>query len=164
MIFITAGTTNHPFERMDKVVTKLASRFPNENIVYQSKSTKFYSKKNLRIFKEIRYPKFKDYIKDTRVVITHGGPATIFLVLKYCKSKPFVIPREKKLAEHVSDHQVYYARFLAKKNFVKIASGDKNVTNLIISYSKDPEPNMYKGNPHQFEDLLAKLDEWINNF
>lgn len=163
MIFITVGTTDFPFERMDRVVTEVASELPKEDIVYQSKSTKLRSRKNLQIYKELKYPKFLKYIIDTRAIITHGGPATIFLALKNCKSKPFVLPREQKLNEHVSDHQVYYARFLAKKKLVKIASGSEKITNQIIRYMKDPGPNIYNGEPCQLKNLITKLKDWIDN-
>ena len=164
MVFITVGTTDFPFERMDRVVSEVASEFPNEEIVYQSKSTKLRSKNNLQTYKELKYPKFIKYIKGTKAIITHGGPATIFLALKNCKYKPYVLPRKKKLNEHVSDHQVYYARFLAKKKLVKLTSGRENVIKQIIKYCQNPEPNTYSSGPDQLSDLVNKLEKKIDNF
>lgn len=53
-------------------------------------------------------------IADARVVITHGGPATISACLRSNKL-PIVVPRLRKFHEHVDDHQLAYARLLAKR-------------------------------------------------
>lgn len=157
MIFITVGTTDFPFDRVDELVLAMASKFPKETVIYQSKSTNVHSSINLKIFKELKYPIFLKYIKGARVIITHGGPATIFLALTKGKSKPFVLPRKKILNEHVSDHQIHFARFMARKNLVKIADEKKDVLSQLAKYCRNPEKNDYKSDSKRLIGLVTKL-------
>ena len=49
------------------------------------------------------------------IIITHGGPATFMSAITNGK-KPIVVPRQEKFGEHVNDHQVDFARNVAKMN------------------------------------------------
>jgi UDP-N-acetylglucosamine transferase subunit ALG13 len=49
-----------------------------------------------------------------RAMITHGGPASIALALSAGHS-PVVVPRRPDLKEHVDDHQLRFAAWLAER-------------------------------------------------
>lgn len=115
MILITAGTTQYKFDRLDKIASKMSQNHPKQVVIYQSNTTKMKPTKNLRIEKEINFSVFLKIIEKAKIIITHGGPATIFLCLKYGKVKPIIIPRRKKYQEHVNDHQYYFKDFFKSK-------------------------------------------------
>jgi len=78
------------------------------------------------------------YLKKARVVITHGGPATIFLALKHSKNKPLIIPRLPEFKEHVNNHQEIFANFLSREKMVKAILFPENLEKQIGNYLKNP--------------------------
>jgi UDP-N-acetylglucosamine transferase subunit ALG13 len=67
------------------------------------------------------YEEMNDYVKQARVVITHGGPSSFIMPLQYGKV-PIVVPREKRYGEHVNDHQKVFCLEVEKrkKNIIVI--------------------------------------------
>ena len=58
-------------------------------------------------------------------MITHGGPASIALALS-AGHVPVVVPRDPSLHEHVDDHQLRFAAWLAeRRNITVVLSMDK---------------------------------------
>lgn len=95
-----------------------------------------YSK--AEIFKEIPFDQMIQHLGKARVVISHAGPATIFLSSKYSKNKPLVVPRKKEFGEHTDNHQQYYIKSLIRKKLVKGVLSKENLTFQIISYLNQP--------------------------
>ncbi len=60
-----------------------------------------------------------DYMRRARIIVAHGGPATIYQALVSGKI-PWVLPREKRFGEHVNDHQVEFCRFMEQTGLVRI--------------------------------------------
>lgn len=54
-------------------------------------------------------------------VVTHGGPGTI-MDARERGHVPVVVPRDPRLGEHVDDHQLRFARFLAGRGVVTTAT------------------------------------------
>ena len=54
------------------------------------------------------------YVKEARLVITHGGPSSFIMPLQVGKT-PIVVPRQEKYGEHVNDHQLNFAREVEKR-------------------------------------------------
>ena len=119
MIFITVGTTPLPFRRMADLVDRLALvRKHNETIIFQRGDTpSLISGKNIFLYRYLPFMLMQRYIKNARVVICHGGPATIYQVTATGKN-PFVLPRQKRFGEHVNDHQVFYCDMLKKRGII----------------------------------------------
>ncbi|HUS60175.1 MAG TPA: glycosyltransferase [Nevskiaceae bacterium] len=122
MIFITVGTTKFPFTRLLKAVDKVMMNFKKkEKLVVQAGTSDYqFQHQNAQVFREVPFDKMVAFLKKSRQIICHGGPATIFLALKYGKNKPLVVPRTKKFGEHVDNHEVFFARFLKKKKKVAV--------------------------------------------
>lgn len=49
-----------------------------------------------------------------RVIVTHGGPASITLAFSVGR-RPIVVPRDPSRGEHVDDHQIRFARWIAAR-------------------------------------------------
>lgn len=98
LILVSVGSTKFPFSRLTSAVDKL-------------------DKDQYKIFDKFISPdQFIDKIKKADRIIVHGGPVTVFLVVKYAKFMPLIIPRLAKYKEHVDDHQLFFVRYL--KNIV----------------------------------------------
>jgi UDP-N-acetylglucosamine transferase subunit ALG13 len=54
------------------------------------------------------------WANDARVIVTHGGPASITLALSVGR-RPVVVPRDPARGEHVDDHQIRFTRWIAKR-------------------------------------------------
>lgn len=66
-----------------------------------------------------------DMARTARAIVTHGGPASIALALSAGHS-PVVVPRNPALREHVDDHQLRFADWLAtRRNITVVVDMDK---------------------------------------
>lgn len=133
MIFVTVGTTSFPFNRLlkavDQVLVNLSSK--EELIVQKGISGYQFNYSNCQSFSEITFDKMIYFFKSARIVVTHGGPATIYLCLKYCQHKPLVVPRLKKFGEHVDNHQLFFVKFLEKQKLtINLVNIEKEHTTL----------------------------------
>lgn len=121
MILVTVGSTPFPFRRMARFVEHLASiRSSREKIIFQYGHTPpkgILAQTELHPF--MSHEKLMDHMKRARVIICHGGPATIYQALSLGKI-PWALPRQKQFGEHVDDHQVYFCRFMKTKHLVNI--------------------------------------------
>ena len=75
-------------------------------------------------------------VKDARIVITHGGPASFIMPLQIGKT-PIVVPRQHKFDEHINDHQVEFARNVAERMGTIIPVEDiKQLGKIITDYDE----------------------------
>ncbi len=134
MIFITVGTHEQPFERLIKWVDKLVeNKIIKEKVIVQKGYTDF-EPKYCESYPLISYEEMQRYLKDARIVITHGGPASFIAPLAIGKI-PIVVPRKKKFNEHVNDHQLEFTKEVEKrmKNIIVVES-EKELEDAIINY------------------------------
>lgn len=119
MIFITVGTTRFPFVRMAHIFEAVCGcRHKNELIIFQHGATPMETTaNNVVVVPYLNFIMMNRYLRQARVIICHGGPATIYQALSYGKV-PWVLPREKQIGEHVDDHQVCFCRYLERKHHV----------------------------------------------
>lgn len=97
IILISKGTTQNYFYRIDNYFKSI-----NDN--------------QYKIINEFQTPSnLIKLIKTADKIIVHCGPATIFLLTKYARFMPLIIPRLTKYKEHVDDHQLHFVKFLRKK-------------------------------------------------
>jgi hypothetical protein len=126
IILISIGTTEFPFHRV-------TSKLKNLN------------KDKYKIISDILLPdKLVSSIKTTDKIIIHGGPATIYLAVKYARFIPLIIPRLVKYGEHVDNHQLYFVKYLRNKlpdNLKKYFVIDEKVDGLINDYLKEKGVN-----------------------
>ena len=105
MIFVTVGTHEQPFNRLVEYIDNLKGegKLTDEVIIQTGYST--YEPKHCKFSKMLKYNEMVENVKNARIVITHGGPASFIMPLQYGKV-PVVVPRQKRFNEHVYDHQL----------------------------------------------------------
>ena len=164
MIFVTVGTTSFPFDRLLRAVDEAMSdpRKGEELVVQQGVSKYQFKYPKTKTFKELPFDKIISYMKKARMVITHGGPATIFLVLKYCKNKPLVVPRTKKYGEHVDNHELFFAKFLEKKGEIEASFPEEDLPLKIGKYFCQPVKSIAGRENVASRELIKKLIEYTN--
>lgn len=113
MIFCTVGTHEDPFDRLLRALDALPG---DEPIQIQSGYSKYVP---TRCTAESMMPfsRIQSLMQEARIVITHGGPASIMQALSYGKV-PIVVPRQAAFGEHVDDHQVRFASKIADRVLV----------------------------------------------
>ncbi|MFT9457217.1 MAG: glycosyltransferase [Liquorilactobacillus hordei] len=149
MIFVTLGTHEQPFNRVLIEIDLLKkNKVINENVVVQS-GFSTYRMKYCEQYDVITYEQMKKNIKDARIVISHGGPASFLMVLQE-KKVPIVVPRQKRFNEHVNDHQVEFVRqiFEKKKNIIPVYE-ITDLKKVILNYDTvihDVQSNLISNN------------------
>lgn len=119
MIFATVGTHEDPFDRLLKALDALPG---DEEVVVQS-GYSTYAPRRCKAEAMMPYDRVQALMRDARVVVTHGGPASIMQALAHGKV-PIVVPRQAAFGEHVDDHQVRFARRVADRVLVVLDIAD----------------------------------------
>lgn len=114
MIFVTVGTHEQPFNRLIQCVDTLKenSIIKDDVIIQTGYST--YEPKYCKWRKLFPYQEMVEMVRKARIVITHGGPSSFIMPLQMGKI-PIVVPRKYEFNEHVNNHQVEFARNVAKR-------------------------------------------------
>jgi UDP-N-acetylglucosamine transferase subunit ALG13 len=113
VIFATVGTHE---QQMDRLLRALDALPGEEPIVAQS-GWCTYAPARVRAEKLMPFDAIQAHMRQARIVVTHGGPASIMQALTHGKI-PVVVPRQSTFGEHVDDHQVRFAQRIADRVIV----------------------------------------------
>lgn len=134
MIFVTVGTHEQPFNRLIENIDRLVENgeIKEEVIVQSGYST--YEAKHCKCSQIIPYREMEKNIKDARIVITHGGPASFIMPLQVGKI-PVVVPRQKTFNEHVNNHQLEFCNQVAERqNNIIVVEDIENLAEVLKNY------------------------------
>lgn len=109
MIFVTVGTHEQQFNRLVKKIDELVEVGAIKDEVFIQTGYCDYIPKHCEWAKIIPYTEMIEKMKEAKVVITHGGPASFMQVLQLGKT-PIVVPRVYEFNEHVNNHQVEFCK------------------------------------------------------
>lgn len=109
MIFVTVGTHEQQFNRLLEAVDRLKGSGDIAEDVIMQTGFSTYEPIHCKCKKLLPYDEMQRCIREARITITHGGPASFIAPLQIGKI-PIVVPRQKKFDEHVNDHQLEFAR------------------------------------------------------
>ncbi len=124
MIFVTVGTHEDGFDRLVREVDRLVGTGAiTEEVVYQAGYARFQPAHGGRVEAMIPFDEVQTLMRRARVIVTHGGPASIMQALALGKV-PVVVPRRAKFGEHVDDHQVRFAARIADRVEVVLEIAD----------------------------------------
>lgn len=152
MIFVTVGTHEQQFDRLIKYIDKLVENGEiTEEVIIQTGFSN-YKPKRCKFSRLMPYNEMINNIKEARIIITHGGPATFVMPLHIGKI-PIVVPRLKRFNEHINDHQLEFAKLVKErnKNIIVIEEID-TLSDVLKSYDKFIElmPRGIKSNNEKF--------------
>ena len=154
MIFITVGTHEQGMDRLFIEIDNLIEKGIIKEDVFAQIGYSGYQPKNFKYKKMISYDEMDDLVKKSDIVITHGGPGSIFHPLQYGKI-PIVVPRNPAFNEHVDDHQILFAKRLDSQNKIIPVYEIDDLKNKIINYNKIIK---------SFDKHLNQTDSFIKKF
>jgi UDP-N-acetylglucosamine transferase subunit ALG13 len=121
-LFVALGTDHHPFDRLvswvDGWVVEARSRSLRVDCLVQHGASRPPAHALGTRFLPVE--EMHRWYAEADVVVCHGGPATI-AEARGAGHRPLVVPRRSELGEHVDDHQVAFARRVAKNDQIVLA-------------------------------------------
>ena len=116
MIFVTVGTHEQQFNRLVQAVDHLKKNGNIKDDVYIQTGFSTYFPQYCDYSKFLGYESVNDFVQNSDIIVTHGGPASFMNAISK-KKKPIVVPRLSRFQEHVNDHQLYFA-----KKYIEVAT------------------------------------------
>ncbi|MGP8310867.1 glycosyltransferase [Enterocloster aldenensis] len=114
MIFVTVGTHEQPFNRLIEYIDNLRkNNVITEEIIMQT-GFSTYEPQYCKWSKLFSYKEMEQNVKNARIVITHGGPASFIMPMRIGKI-PIVVPRQYQFNEHVNNHQVEFTKAVSQR-------------------------------------------------
>lgn len=136
MIFVTVGTHEQQFNRLLEEMDRLVEKGIIKEEVFIQTGFSTYEPKHCKWSKLISYKDMDKMVKEARIVITHGGPASFIAPLQIGKI-PIVVPRQFEFDEHVNNHQLEFAKEVSERMGTIIPIFDiKDLQKNIVNYEK----------------------------
>ncbi|MDR1800542.1 MAG: capsular biosynthesis protein CpsG [Lachnospiraceae bacterium] len=136
MIFVCVGSTNFSFDRLLQMVDELCDDgiLPKDGIFAQLGKTS-YQPRNYKYKGIISRGSFLKYIRESDLIITHGGTGCIIPALKLEK-KVIIVPRLHKYHEQIDDHQMEIMNFCTNQGYALGASTKEDLAETILNLDK----------------------------
>ena len=136
MIFVTVGTHEQPFNRLIRYIDKMKEKgLIREEVVIQT-GYSTYEPRYCRFSKLFPYSEMCRFVKEARIVITHGGPSSFIMPLQEGKI-PIVVPRQKRYGEHVNNHQLEFCRAIEERSGnIIVVEEVRELKRVILKYDK----------------------------
>jgi len=136
MIFVTVGTHEQPFNRLIKEIDRLKKENYIEDQVIVQTGFGTYEPGSCQWKQFVSCQEMDQYMREARLVITHGGPASFTAPLRFGKI-PIVVPRKKDFGEHVNDHQLEFCRMVkARINNIILVEDVSDLRKMITEYEE----------------------------
>ncbi len=145
MIFVTVGNDFRSFDRLLKKMDEIATSLPHDLVIQRGYSR--YRPLNGTCFDFVPMEQAIRYMKESRLVVSHSGIGTIIL----CKEQGIpllILPRRKRYAEHMNDHQLEIAAALEerKDENIHVAYDENELKGKILEILKGPSRHTPAGN------------------
>lgn len=162
MIFVTVGTHEQPFNRLIEKVDLLKKNGDILDDVFIQSGFSTYEPEFCKYKSIIPFEKMNQYITDSALVITHGGPASFMKVLEKGKI-PIVVPRQKKYGEHVNNHQLEFCQKVQDKMGNIIVLEDIDMLKSTINNFSEISLELKKRTAGTNESFVSSFSEIVKN-
>jgi UDP-N-acetylglucosamine transferase subunit ALG13 len=136
VILVTVGTHEAPFDRLLTAVCALA---PDEELVVQHGPSRIRPP-GATCVAYLAYDELVELAGRARVVVCHAGVGSIMTALA-CGKRPVVVPRLRRHAEHVDDHQLELARRLDREGLVVLVEREHDLADAVARRGDDEAPS-----------------------
>lgn len=114
MILATVGTHEDPFDRLLVELERLCQTGAvQEEVICQSGYCTVQTH-HVTTHKQLPFDELQALMSRARIIITHGGPASIMQALAH-GTIPIVVPRQADFGEHVDNHQCRFAEKMSDR-------------------------------------------------
>jgi UDP-N-acetylglucosamine transferase subunit ALG13 len=122
-VLVVVGTDAHPFDRLVEWLERwYAARPDRPRLIVQHGSSRTPLLPGARAY--LGHDELELAMRGALVVVSHGGPATISEARR-SGHLPIVVPRDPARAEHVDDHQLLFARRLARLGAIRLCESER---------------------------------------
>ncbi|WP_162254776.1 glycosyltransferase [Phycicoccus sp. Root563] len=159
---MTIGTDHQPFDRLIGWVDDfLAVRqdMADQVLVQHGQTAPASRAKNRAFFP---FDELNALMASSDVVITHGGPGTIFEARAQGRL-PLCVPRDPDLGEIVDGHQQRFARRLAADSLVLLAEDQQTFERLLTAALAQPEIVRIPQDDSRVRVTADRLDAYVTN-
>jgi UDP-N-acetylglucosamine transferase subunit ALG13 len=161
MIFVTVGNHYQGFDRLIQKADEIASRTSYDILIQKGYSS--YRPQSARYFDFVPIQTAIEYIRKSKLVISHAGIGTIILCKEY--GTPLIIlPRKKKYGEHGTDHQVEIAKAIEERKddrmFI-VYEEDRLEAKIaeVLARNQEPVPNANVGRANLIRTIQAFIED-----
>lgn len=161
-VFVTVGTDHHPFDRLILWVDSwLASKDAGQvNCLAQvgtSAPPKVAAWKTY-----LDYEEMEEVMHRAVVVVCHGGPATI-MDSRRMATLPIVVPRRHEQGEHVDNHQLAFARWMAEHGQVELAESEEALHRALDSALEQPDRyRLARSDSNETQESVERFSGLVN--
>ena len=135
-VIVAVGTDHHPFHRLVGWIDRWAEANPEVGVLVQggtSGSTEHCPSVDL-----LPHAELCDRFAKAAVVVSHGGPSTV-MDARMAGRLPIVVGRDPANGEHVDDHQLRFARHLARHGLARVVATEADLHAAISEALDDPD-------------------------
>ena len=155
--FVSIGNARQPFHRLLDAVSSIASRLPQPVLVQHGNSP--FTASTCRTVRFLGMEDFAECMKKAEVVIVHAGAGSLIHAIAMRKI-PVVMPRLSRLGEIVDDHQVEFARLLARKGKIILLEEPASLLNAVHeALSRQQETEPFSTMPRLIDEISRVLAE-----
>lgn len=137
-VVVTVGTDHHHFDRLVGWIDHWAVANPDVSVLVQVGTTAPAPvRPAVEAVAMIGYDDLVAAMAGADVVVAQGGPAAI-MDARGVGHQPVVVPRQGSLGEHVDDHQMRFAAWMAQRGLITLAADEAELHQLIDEAIADP--------------------------
>ena len=158
MIFVCVGSRNHQFDRLIRKIDELAGAGEIQEDVFAQIGAGGYLPKHIKYERFLESSQYKEMQDKARLIITHGGTASVIGALRKGK-QVIAIPRLAKYHEHVDDHQTQIVGTLAREEYIVQVMEIDELLGAIRRFDADSmwEPKRYEVESNVVEIIIQYI-------
>ena len=160
MIFGTVGTHDARMDRLVRTLDGWAAEHSEERVVIQAGA----AADDVRNAPAVAFTsdeQIRSWLEEATVVVTHGGPSVLLRLIDQGK-RPIVMPRERRYGEHVDDHQVDFAKFLAARHLIVLVRSPAQLRKA-LSHPTPVEGDATPLPPLDLAAAVARFDQHVRD-
>jgi len=157
--FVTVGNATQPFDRLLEVVAAITAELPAPVIVQRGTCRLAHS--GWQVFDYLEMGTFEEMVRNSRLVIMHGGAGSIINAVAGGK-KPVVMPRRERHRELVDDHQLPFAEELEREGYIFLAREPEDLPGAVRAALAERPARGGEGPPPLVSKIAELLDGWAH--
>lgn len=160
-IFVTIGTDHHQFDRILDWIDRWLEAHPefaSQTLVQHGQTRPSRLARNTSF---VEYQTLMGHLRDADVVITHGGPASIFESRNQGRL-PIAVPRDPEHDEIIDGHQQRFARYLAKDEMLFLAEDEQTFVEKLEWVLADPHRADVVVEEARLKHTMENLDQIVH--
>lgn len=161
LVFVTVGTDHHRFERLMDWIDEWGAQNPGARLVVQHGTARAVHRADSTAF--LPPERFRELVHEAAAVVCPGGPGAI-METRAAGLRPIVVPRRAHLGEHVDDHQVAFAHFLAGRDLVTLAEAERELFRALDRVVNAPDAYAIpesEGSPAGITGVASLIDDLV---